>query len=267
MGCMCTQPKSTYEIICDEIWASLPLRKIDGFFIYKDFQENIEINSIANIDVITFENFQKIYRKYELDKIQEKSLEKYWESFFKNKPLAFQLPFTLFQFILLSNNSEPDIHMCVEIISIYLWNRSQIDICNESDASKTYLSTIDREQLKKEPHRYINALFLYELLYDYIYSITNLTTDTFSQFHYDPLSFKKTLNSLWTQEIIEGFVKKRFFKKSHRSDTKIEIFSFVKQNIKSLMNDSQIRAELTDFHHEYILLDKVEQRKIKQHLN
>ena len=246
MGCNCSS-QSTYETVINDAFDSLIIKK-------SDISEMIEeLNSLkTNNGDLTETNFQIFFNKYLVPGLDTKwsevntQLLKYWMEFFRQKTFNFRLPLIKFTLVMLSktkinpcNKQDLNLKELIEIINKTKKSESKLDITTPIQTNFKYISIDD----------------LFNLLKDYIFSISLLTIDYFKNFHSNPVKFVQILSKLWRKEIIDEFIKRTFFSKDDISNIRISIKKFLKTHLLLLKDDSLLRRKLSDFSIEFQNID------------
>jgi hypothetical protein len=246
MGCNCSS-QSTYETVINDAFDSLIIKK-------SDISEMIEeLNSLkTNNGDLTETNFQIFFNKYLVPGLDTKwsevntQLLKYWMEFFRQKTFNFRLPLIKFTLAMLSktkidpcNKQDLNLKELIEIINKTKKSESKLDITTPIQTNFKYISIDD----------------LFNLLKDYIFSISLLTIDYFKNFHSNPVKFVQILSKLWRKEIIDEFIKRTFFSKDDISNIRISIKKFLKSYLSLLKDDSLLRRKLSDFSIEFQNID------------
>jgi hypothetical protein len=234
MGCYSS--KSSYETTLDGVFSTFPLRTISTHYITMVIDKNSElINNKQKVNNLTKDSYLTIIEKY-CKHYQDKENSQYhfyWDSFYENKPENLKYFYIKFQFALLSKNREIDFKLYTKILEElrdFLTYKYNTDIKINKNSNK------------------IKIEFLYPIIYDYIFSITNLAIEPFKENHHNPLFFVNSLNTAWSPEIISTFTKVKFFEKGDKLDTEVSIEDFLKKHLMKLINDILIRKELIDFY-------------------
>jgi hypothetical protein len=251
MGCACLNSKKPFEVVIDNVFATITVRKLTFDQILPRLEELEEAkvspssgsnsNSTPNtpqLNYITETNFQKFLNKYLLSDTlpaYNRSLFAYWMDVYHSKPSKSQLPLIKFALLCLcKSNTETDgpsiedFNYFSSILSFY----KQYRTLSKEDINGNNFTTVDDA---------------FTLLKDYILIITQLTVEHFKYFDPLPQDFRESLTSLWTEENINDFVKMNYFSKIESFSSKVEVRKFVKKNWKLLKDDALIRKKLSDF--------------------
>jgi len=246
MGCNCSS-QSTYETVINDAFDSLIIKK-------SDISEMIEeINSLkTNNGDLTETDFQIFFNKYLVPGLDKKwsetnkNLLKYWLEFYRQKTFNYRLPLIKFTVIMLSRTKiDPSNKQDVNL-------KELIDTINKTKKSE---SKLDLTTPNQSNFKYISIDDLFNLLKDYIFSISLLTIDNFKNFHSNPLKFEQILGKIWRKEIIDEFIKRTFFSNDDISNIKISIKKFLKAHLLLLRDDSLLRRKLSDFSIEFQIID------------
>jgi hypothetical protein len=246
MGCNHSS-QTTFESVINDAFDSLIIKRTE----MSDMIE--ELNSLKNHkDEITETNFQRFFNKYLIPSVDRKWSEenkewlKYWMEFYRQKTYNYRLPLIKFAVFMLSrtkidpnDNKDSNFKELIEIINKTKKSDSKLDITTPNQANFKYIS-IDE---------------LFNLLKDYIFSISLLTIDFFKNFHSEPVKLELFLSKLWRKEIIDEFIKITFFNKNDILNIKISIKKFLKNYLFLLKDHALLRSKLTSFSIEYQNVD------------
>jgi hypothetical protein len=232
MGCYgCLKNKSSYELLIDEIFSYLPIRKIKIEVVLERLEQHV---NFTDYYFITETSFQMLLNSFLVPDLVEYEtiLFAYWTDVYRRKPYKQQYPLMKLLFAMLSNfDCRKDIEYFNRILVDYKTSTKEDDpLLGKNRVTVEHLFTVVR---------------------DYIYSISYLTIDYLKNFHPDPTGFKVYLKKLWDQEVIDAFVKNTFFSKHDTWNTKIYILVFLDEHLKLLKDDVELRKRLSKFSVQY----------------
>jgi hypothetical protein len=262
MGCsftnICTKSQNRFESIIDEAFADEIIRKISFKEILQELDQLEESKLLttksksntlqsSQLNYLKETNFQSFVNKFLLSETTydyNRPLYKFWMNVYTvySYSINMQLPIIKFTLLCLTkSSSENRSHPCGEdyvnftaIFNLFKQNKFSIDNdeTNSSNTSDINIITVDD---------------VFSLLKEYLKIITIMTIDFFKDFHENPEEFRIHLSSLWTNHVINEFVKTSFFEKIESFSMKVDVRKFVKKNWNLLKDDALMRKRLSEF--------------------
>lgn len=242
MGCSncINSSQSTYEIVIDEAFNSLTIKKTEMSVILQELNL-LTYNGKQNL---TETNFQIFFNKFLLPNDNTISVDtkkewlKYWMEFYRQKPNNLRYVLIKFCCVMLSSSridtKDENSKDYIELISII----------NEY---KSIYSNIEISEISERNLKFISIDEIFNILKDYIFSISLLTIPYFKNFHSDPLKFETYLNEIWKKDIIDKFIKYTFYSKQDRSMLKISIKKFLNKFLPLIKDENLLRRKLTNY--------------------
>lgn len=261
MGCsfsnICTDSKNQYELIINEAFSDLTIRKNYFKEILQEI-EQLEESKILTIksksqsvktsqlNYLIETNFQSFVNKYLISETisdYHRPLYKFWMNIYSvySQSINMQLPVIKFTFLCLTkSNSENKGLPCSEdfinfttIINLYKqYKISKGDEDTNVTESDKNIITVDD---------------VFSLLKEHVKILTFMTIDFFKDFHENPIEFTIHLSSLWANQVINEFIMNTFFNKIESFSMKIDVRKFVKKNWSLLKDDSLLRSKLSEY--------------------
>jgi hypothetical protein len=227
MGCPCLKSTTSHELLIDEVFSSIQIRKVRIDIVLGNLDKH---TNFADVPFIPETNFQVLMNTYLIpeDVTYRHHFFNYWTDFYRKKPYRLQQPLIKLCFALLSNsNVQKDSHFIEKIFKEY----KQIKEKKEMAAEDTRMSLED----------------VFTVLKDYIFSITLLPVEHFKHFSPNPEDFCNYLQKLWDKDVIDMYIKKHFFYSDDTWLTKIHLKKFFHDNLDLLMDDYRLRRSLSEF--------------------
>ena len=216
----CLSSKTSFEIIIDDIFTSLPLRYTPLNDILNMLDENIAES--GNLKYLNDTGFQKVYNIYAVDPDKIEVFNLYWSNVKKymNKRKT----------------------LCLYLIICLL---SKYDLNNES-VEKFYNIFIKLIEIPNNP-LYIQAKDLHDMICKYICAISYLAVEPFKIYSDQQIEFTYFLKNSWNPDKIHNYVWKRYFKGMKTLNITIDVYKFLSLNLKSLSDDVELRRSLTNY--------------------
>jgi hypothetical protein len=232
LNCLCFKHKSQHEILVDELFLSLPIRKlsIDKFNEIAQIQKGNQIR-ISNTA------FQKICNKTCYVEENRLMLHSYWGKVFNKINKGRSSYILVFILYLLCKKEE-----LKENVDRYL---DFFD--SNSESSNTNTETEELYSSPNKKHIKMVGMELREVMYSYFYSISYLTIEDFVELSNQKEKFKEFLTEGWNPIKIWRFTTNKFFEDKNNLTKQLDLKRFLAKNIDFLKNDCQIRKEIMDF--------------------
>jgi hypothetical protein len=230
MGCACLKAKTSHELLVDELFSYLKIKRTK----LPEILERVEFyTNKSDIPFIPETNFQVLLNTYLTpdDISYRKHFYSYWCDYFKHKQHKLQQPLIKLNFALLSS--------CYPMSDGEYFEKIFKDfrmIRGKKENNDVRMSVED----------------IFFLLKDHIYSISLLCVEHFKHFSQTPLEFEEYLKKIWDKQIIEAFIKKHFFYPDDTWSTLIHLKKFFYDHLEFLNDDNEIRRSLSEFSVSYV---------------
>jgi hypothetical protein len=261
MGCsfsnVCSDSSNQDEIVINEAFSDLIIRGYSFKEILQELEQLEESKFLtiksksqsiktSQLNYLIETNFQSFINKYLISKTiyeYRGALYKYWMNVYSvySQSIYMQLPVIKFTFLCLTkSNSEIKGQPCSE------------DFINYTTIFNLYkqykFSGGDDDSNATETDKNIITIYdVFCLLKEHVKIVSIMTVDFFKDFNENPKEFTIRLSSLWTNQVINEFVKNSFFNKIESFSLKIDVRKFVKKNWSLLKDFSFLRKKLTEY--------------------